>query len=96
MTQKAPYLFHGADVSYFSGKVRPALPQKSLWYREVVPNLKEIVAKTDVAFIPVLMTPEGEAWPATSSCKPSPPKPRILTINSRTSRRTPRSSPAAC
>ena len=28
--QKSPYLYHGADVSYFSGKVRPALPQKSL------------------------------------------------------------------
>ena len=65
--QKAPYLFHGADVSYFSGKVRPALPQKSLWYREVVPNLKQIVARTGVAFIPVLMTPDGEAWQDTST-----------------------------
>jgi glutathione S-transferase len=65
--QKSPYLFHGADVSYFSGKVRPALPQKSLWYREVIPNMKEIVGKTGVAFIPVLMTPEGEAWQDTST-----------------------------
>jgi glutathione S-transferase len=64
--QRAPYVFHAADVSYFSGKVRPALPHKSLWYREVVPNMKEIVAKTGVAFIPVLMTPEGEAWQDTS------------------------------
>ncbi len=64
--QRAPYLFHAADVSYFSGKVRPALPQKSLWYREVVPNMKEIVARTGVAFIPVLMTPDGEAWQDTS------------------------------
>jgi glutathione S-transferase len=64
--QHAPYLFHAADVSYFSGKVRPALPQKSLWYREVVPNMKEIVGKTGVAFIPVLMTPDGEAWQDTS------------------------------
>jgi len=67
MTQKAPYLYHGADVSYFSGKVRPALPQKNLWYREVIPNLKEIVGKTGVAFIPVLMTPGGEAWQDTST-----------------------------
>ncbi len=66
MEQKSPYVYHGADVSYFSGKVRPALPQKNLWYREVVPNMKEIVGKTGVAFIPVLMTPEGEAWQDTS------------------------------
>ncbi len=65
--RKSPYLYHGADVSYFSGKVRPALPQKSLWYREVVPNMKEIVGKTGVAFIPVLMTPDGEAWQDTST-----------------------------
>ena len=67
MTQRSPYLLHGADVSYFSGKVRPALPQKSLWYREVIPNLKEIVGKTGVAFIPVLVTPGGEAWQDTST-----------------------------
>lgn len=65
--QKSPYVFHGADVSYFSGKVRPALPQKSLWYREVIPDMKEIVARTGVAFIPVLMTPDGEAWQDTST-----------------------------
>jgi len=67
MMQKAPYIYHGADVSYFSGKVRPALPHKNLWYREVTPNLKEIVAKTGVAFIPVLMTPDGDAWQDTST-----------------------------
>jgi glutathione S-transferase len=66
LTQKSPYVYHAADVSYFSGKVRPALPQKNLWYREVVPNMKEILGKTGVAFIPVLMTPEGEAWQDTS------------------------------
>jgi glutathione S-transferase len=60
-------VYHGADVSYFSGKVRPALPQKNLWYREVIPNMKEIVGGTGVAFIPVLMTPEGEAWQDTST-----------------------------
>jgi len=65
--QKSPYIYHGADVSFFSGKVRPALPQKNLWYREVVPNIKEIVGKTGVAFIPVLMTPDGEAWQDTST-----------------------------
>ena len=65
--QKSPYVYHGADVSYFSGKVRPALPQKNLWYREVTPNMKAIVAKTGVAFIPILVTPEGDAWQDTST-----------------------------
>jgi glutathione S-transferase len=67
MTQKSPYIYYGADVSFFSGKARPALPQKSLWYREVTPNMREIVGATGVAFIPVLMTPEGEAWQDTST-----------------------------
>ena len=64
---ESPYVYHGADVSYFSGKVRPALPHKSLWYREVTPDMKEIVGRTGVAFIPVLFTPEGEAWQDTST-----------------------------
>jgi glutathione S-transferase len=67
MPMTSPYVYHGADVSYFSGKARPALQQKNLWYREVAPNLKEIVAKTGVAFIPMLITPEGEAWQDTST-----------------------------
>jgi glutathione S-transferase len=65
--QKSPYLYYGADVSYFSGKVRPALPQKSLWYRELIPDMKDIVARTGVAFIPVLVTPDGDAWQDTST-----------------------------
>ena len=60
------YLFHGADVSYFSGKARPALPQKGLHYTEVPPRMHEIMAKTGLAFIPVLVTPEGEYWQDTS------------------------------
>jgi glutathione S-transferase len=66
MDQKMPYLYHAADVSYFSGKARPALPQKSLWYREVFPDYEEIRKKTGLTFIPVLVTPEGEAWQDTS------------------------------
>ncbi|HXX46768.1 MAG TPA: glutathione S-transferase family protein, partial [Myxococcota bacterium] len=64
--QKSPYLYYGADVSYFSGKVRPAFPQKNLWVREVLPDMREIMARTGLAFIPVLMTPDGEAWQDTS------------------------------
>lgn len=60
------YVFHAADVSYFSGKARPALPQKGLHYTEVRPRMHEIMAKTGLAFIPVLVTPEGEYWQDTS------------------------------
>jgi glutathione S-transferase len=66
VSRDKPYVYHGADVSYFSGKVRPALPQKGLWYREVIPDYREIRAKTGTMFIPVLMTPDGEAWQDTS------------------------------
>ena len=77
---KSPYIYHGADVSYFSGKVRPALPHKGLWWREVLPDMREIIARTGLAFIPVLMTPDGEAWQDTSeildgleAAHPTPP-----------------------
>jgi glutathione S-transferase len=60
------WVFHGADVSYFSGKVRPALPQKGLHYAEVLPRMAEIREKTGLTFIPVLVTPEGEYWQDTS------------------------------
>jgi glutathione S-transferase len=61
-----PYVYHGADVSYFSGKVRPALQQKRLYYHEVLPDYAEIRKLTGVTFIPVLVTPEGEGWQDTS------------------------------
>ena len=60
------YIYHGADVSYFSGKARPALSQKRLHWNEVQPRMAEIRAKTGLTFIPVLVTPEGEYWQDTS------------------------------
>jgi len=62
MSQPGPYIYYGVDVSYFSGKFRPALPQKGLWYRETLPDFRAIKDKTGMYFIPVLVTPEGEAW----------------------------------
>ena len=62
----APYIFHGHDVSYFSGKVRPAFPQKSLWYREVLPDIREIIRRTGLNYFPVVFTPDGEIWQDTS------------------------------
>lgn len=66
MTERAPYLFHGHDVSYFSGKVRPAFPHKSLWYREVLPDILEIKRRTGLSFFPVVVTPDGDLWQDTS------------------------------
>lgn len=63
---KQPYVYHGADVSYFSGKARPALSQKSLHFREVIPDYALIRETTGATFIPVLVTPEGEVWQDTS------------------------------
>jgi glutathione S-transferase len=61
-----PWVYHGADVSYFSGKARPALSQKGLHWSEVRPRMDEIRKHTGLSFIPVLVTPEGEYWQDTS------------------------------
>jgi len=80
MSQTAPYIFHGADVSYFSGKVRPAFAHKSLWMREVMPDILEIKRRTGLHFFPVVETPDGDMWQDTSNildrleaAHPSPP-----------------------
>ncbi len=66
MSQSGPYIFHAHDVSYFSGKLRPVFPQKSLWYREVLPDVLEIKRRTGLNFFPVVVTPEDELWQDTS------------------------------
>jgi glutathione S-transferase len=66
MTQPAPYVLHGHDVSFFSGKIRPAFPQKSLWVREIMPDIREIKRRTGMSFFPVVVTPGGELWQDTS------------------------------
>jgi len=80
MSQTAPYIFHGADVSYFSGKVRPAFAHKSLWMREVMPDILEIKRRTGLHFFPVVETPDGGMWQDTSdildrleAAHPNPP-----------------------
>lgn len=62
----SPYVFHGHDVSFFSGKIRPAFPQKSLWYREVLPDIREIIRRTGMNYFPVVFTPDGRLWQDTS------------------------------
>jgi glutathione S-transferase len=66
MPQSVPYIFHGADVSYFSGKVRPAFAHKSLWMREVMPDILEIKRRTGLNYFPAVETPDGEMWQDTS------------------------------
>jgi len=80
MSQSAPYIFHAADVSYFSGKVRPAFAHKSLWMREVMPDILEIKRRTGVHYFPAVETPDGDMWQDTSdildkleAAHPSPP-----------------------
>ncbi|MFL2937414.1 MAG: glutathione S-transferase family protein [Myxococcota bacterium] len=76
----SPYIFHGADVSYFSGKVRPAFPHKGLWFREIMPDILEIKRRTGLNYFPAVETPDGEFWQDTSdildqleAAHPSPP-----------------------
>jgi glutathione S-transferase len=57
-----PYVFHASSVSYFSAKVRPALRYKRLWFDEVRPDFGLIRERTGLTYIPMLLTPEDEAW----------------------------------
>jgi glutathione S-transferase len=70
MAAAAPFLFYGAESSYFSGKVRPALRYKALPFVEKLPTgaayREVIIPRTGLAFIPIVVTPEGETWQDTS------------------------------
>lgn len=61
-TNGNPYIFHAFDVSYFSAKVRPALRYKRLWVDEVRADYRLIGERTGHYFIPMLITPQDEAW----------------------------------
>lgn len=61
-----PWRFHAFEISYFSAKVRPALRYKRLWYQELRADLPEIVRRTGLGFVPILVTPEDETWQDTS------------------------------
>ena len=58
----SPYRFEAFEVSYFSAKIRPALRYKQLWYEETRANIRDILRRTGMAYIPILVTPEGEIW----------------------------------
>ncbi len=75
------YRFYGAEISYFSAKVRPALRAKGLHYVEILPDYRGVILpRTGMAFIPILVTPEDETWQDTSAIldaleerEPTPP-----------------------
>ncbi|MCP3985138.1 MAG: hypothetical protein GY723_12165 [bacterium] len=80
MTHNAPHIMHGADVSYFSGKLRPAFAHKTLWMREVMPDILEIKRRTGMHYFPAVETPDGDMWQDTSdildqleAAHPTPP-----------------------
>jgi glutathione S-transferase len=84
MKDSARFLFYGTEVSYFSGKVRPALRYKRIPFEEIPPTptvyREVIVPRTGLAFIPILITPQDEVLQDTSDILdelerrfPSPP-----------------------
>jgi len=64
------YRFYGAEVSYFSAKVRPALRYKRVVFDEILPTptaFREVILpRTGLGFIPIVITPEDETWQDTS------------------------------
>ena len=58
----APYRLLGFDVSYFTGKVRPAFRYKQLWVSEERADMAELQRRTGLTFIPVVVTPDDETW----------------------------------
>jgi glutathione S-transferase len=65
-----PFRFYAAEISYFSGKVRPALRAKRVPFDEILPTTRAyrevIVPRTGLAMIPTIVTPEDETWQDTS------------------------------
>ena len=64
------YRFYGADVSYFTAKVRPALRYKRVPYVELLSTPAAyrdvIIPRTGLAFIPIVVTDRDETWQDTS------------------------------
>ena len=62
----AAYRFYASEISYFSGKVRPALRYKRLPYLELLatpPAYRQVIRpRTGLNMIPVVVTPDDETW----------------------------------
>jgi glutathione S-transferase len=67
MNETAPFRYYASEISYFSGKVRPALRYKGIHFTELLPDVRGIILpRTGLAFIPILVTPEDETLQDTS------------------------------
>ncbi|MBI1815910.1 MAG: glutathione S-transferase family protein [Deltaproteobacteria bacterium] len=70
MPTSQPYRFYASEISYFSGKVRPMFRYKGIAYEEIAPTPQAyrevIIARTGLAFIPVVVTPDDIALQDTS------------------------------
>lgn len=64
------FRLYGSEVSYFTGKVRPALRYKRVPFVEILATLdvfRDVIRpRTGLAFIPIVVTPEDETWQDTS------------------------------
>jgi glutathione S-transferase len=69
-TAPRPYRFYGSEISYFSGKARPAFRIKRVHMEEILPTpaaYREVIRpRTGVAMIPTVVTPDDETWQDTS------------------------------
>src|SRR4029079_11775062 len=65
-----PYGFYGSEISYFSGKARPAFRIKRVHMEEILPTpaaYRDVIrARTGIAMIPTVVTPDDETWQDTS------------------------------
>jgi glutathione S-transferase len=69
MSASQPYRFYAAEPSYFSGKVRPIFRFKDIPFEEIAPTpeiYRDIRARTGLAFIPVVITPDDATLQDTS------------------------------
>jgi len=66
MTSSPPYRLYGAELSYFTGKVRAYLSWKGLAFDELLSDADAyrdvIVPLVGFPVIPVVVTPENEVW----------------------------------
>jgi glutathione S-transferase len=60
------YELHGFDLSYFTAKARVALRTKRVHLEEKRAHIPTILKRTGLAFIPIVVTPQGETWQDTS------------------------------
>lgn len=64
------FRLYGSEISYFTGKVRPALRYKRVPFVEILATpdayRNVIRPRTGIAFIPIVVTPEDETWQDTS------------------------------